>query len=319
MADNLKLIFMGTAAFAVPSLLQLIDSNHDVSLVVSQPDRRRGRGRELSITQVKETALKNNIPVFQPENVNSDKSYSKLKEAAPDAIIVVSYGQLLRKRILDIPRLGCINIHASLLPLLRGAAPINWAIVNGLKRTGVTSMQMDIGMDTGDILLMDEVEIDDEINASELFTELSEMGGELLIRTLEAITKGTVTRTKQEHERATYAPVLTKANGAISFMDKDAKEIHNMVRGFSPWPGAYTSFKGRSVKILKTAYSLDEESEGSAPGTVIMVSKESLFVKAKRGVLEILRLQPQNKRPMPAADFINGYGIKAGDRFGGGK
>ena len=315
MDNNLKLVFMGTSVFAVPSLLALIDSEHDVALVVSQPDRKKGRGRVLSPTRIKEAAENRGLELFQPQNINTKESVGKIKELDPDVIVVVAYGQILSQNILDIPRTGCINIHASLLPKLRGAAPINWAIVGGDKKTGVTSMLMDAGMDTGDILLKKEIDIDDEIDAVALSEKLSIIGGEILIQTLDMIKSDELKSAKQNNAEATYAPILKKIDGKISFADKDAAQIHNMVRGFLPWPGAFTSYNQRAVKILKTSYDMDEDTKGVRPGTVVMVTRESFFIAAKKGVVEIFSLQPQNKKMMPAKDFINGYGIKAGAVF----
>jgi methionyl-tRNA formyltransferase len=314
--DRLKLVFMGTSGFAVSSLLKLIDSDYGVARVVSQPDRRKGRGRTLSPTPVKEAAEKYGLNLYQPENINSDEAVDEIKKEAPDIIVVVAYGQILKKRVLDIPRLACINIHASLLPELRGAAPINWAIINGDNKTGVTSMLMDEGMDTGDILLKSEVEIDDEMNSLELAEKLAVTGGEVLVKTLELIKDNRLKGTKQDESKATYAAILTKADGNISFKEKDAREIHNMVRGLLPWPAAHTSYNKRSLKILKTSYDLDYDMGSLKPGTVVVVTKESFFVAAKRGVVEVFSLQPQDKRVMPAADFINGYGLKKGAVLG---
>jgi methionyl-tRNA formyltransferase len=315
MDNNLKLVFMGTSGFAVPSLLKLIDSKYDVALVVSQPDRKKGRGRVLSPTPVKEAAAMHNLALFQPQNINSKESVGKIKEQNPDVIVVVAYGQILSQKILDVPKAGCINVHASLLPKLRGAAPINWAIVGGDKKTGVTSMLMDAGMDTGDVLLKKEIDIDDEIDAAKLAEKLSIISGEILIRTLDMMKDNILKATKQNDKEATYAPVLKKADGAVSFADKDAAQVHNMVRGLCPWPGAFTSYDGKTIKLLKTSYDLDEDAKGFAPGTVVMVTRESFFIAAKKGVVEIFSLQPQNKKVMPAKDFINGYGIKAGAVF----
>lgn len=313
---HLKIIFMGTAQFAVPALLALLSSEHEVMLVVTQPDRKKGRGKQLSPPPVKEAISDKNIQVFQPDNINLPDSVEKLKALKPDLIIVIAYGQLLKKQLLDIPKFGCINIHASLLPKLRGSAPINWSIINGDSETGVTSMMMDKGMDTGDMLIKRKIAIDDEINAVELAEKLSALGSETLIETLNLLCDGKLTRTPQDDSAATYSAILKKNDGLISFEDKSAKEIHNMVRGFFPWPGAFTSFGDKSMKLLKTHYDLSESPLDFEPGSVTNISRESFFIKTKSGRLEVFLLQPQDKKTMPAGDFINGYRLKIGDRFG---
>ena len=317
MSDSkLKLVYMGTAQFAVPSLNKLVSENFDVRLVVTQPDRKKGRGQAVAYSHVKQAALNNGLELFQPESINTKESIDVLNEIAPDVIIVVAYGQILKSDVLNLPAFGCINIHASILPELRGPAPINWSIVNGDSETGVTSMMIDEGMDSGDILQIERMALDDRIDSVTLGKTLSEMGAELLVKTLERIKAKDITPKKQDESAVTIAPKLTKANGEISFNEKSAKQIHDMVRGFKPWPGAFTTYNGKTLKVLSTYYDADYEVGGADPGTVVMVTKESFYIAANSGVLEIKSVQPQNKRAMDAADFINGYGIKAGAKLG---
>ncbi len=317
----MKIVFMGTAGFAVPPLKTLLDSEHEVTMALTQPDRRKGRGRSLAPPPVKEALLNAGLErspeLFQPENINSDEAYEAIAAHAPDVIVVVAYGQLLKKRLLDIPKHGCINIHASLLPILRGAAPINWSIVNGDAQTGVTTMYMDVGMDTGDILLKSEIDIDDTMNSVELGEKISQMGSELLTKTLDMILAGKLVRVKQDEARATYAPIIKKSDGIIDFAKKDARQIHDMVRGFTPWPGASTTHRNSSLKIIKTYYDFDLDTARATPGTVISVSRESFYVATKKGALELFELQPQGKKIMKARDFINGYRLTRGEVLGG--
>ncbi len=317
---KLKIVFIGTARFAVPVLHELVRAGYDIRLVITQPDRPKGRGKALSPPPVKEALMKSDLVMvkerlFQPENINSDDAVKTIAGVAPDFIVVVAYGQLLKKRVLDIPGFGCINVHASLLPGLRGAAPINRAIMNGDRITGVTTMMMDEGMDTGDILMKTKTDIDDTIDSIALAKRLSDLGATLLVRTIEGVTGGSIVPAAQDEMLATYAHILTKSDGLILFDIMDAKDIHNMVRGLLPWPAAHTVLNGRPVKILKTDYDMDEDTRGAAPGTVTMVTKASFFIAAKKGVLKVLELQPENKKVMPAKDFINGYRLKEGAVF----
>ena len=310
---------MGTPEFAVPSLNALIDSGEDVVAIVTQPDKPKGRGKKLTLPPVREAALKHNIPVFQPEKIKDELFITAIKNFCPDIIVVVAYGNILPKVILDIPSKGCINVHASILPKYRGAAPINWAIINGEKETGITTMLMDEGMDTGDMLLTDKIEIKNDDTASSLQDRLKYIGANLLIKTINGIKSKTIRPIPQDDSQATYAPMLKKEDGRIDWTMK-AGEIKNLVRGLNPWPGAYTRWNGKQIKIFKTEvveavvsgqWSVVREE----PGTVINVSTEGVFVATGKGILLIKELQPESKNKMTASEFVKGYRIVTGQIF----
>lgn len=307
--SNYRIIFMGTPEFAVPCLKALIESGQDVIAVVTQPDKPKGRGKHLTSPPVKELALKCDIPVLQPEKIKDEPFVNALKNLCPDVIAVVAYGKILPKAVLDMPPLGCINVHASLLPKYRGAAPINRAIINGEKETGITTMLMDEGMDTGDMLLTERVEIKDDDTAASLRDRLKHIGAELLIRTIKGIESGVVQPIKQDDSQATYAPMLKKEDGRIDWTLK-AEEIRNLIRGLNPWPGAYTRWEGKQIKIFKGER---VKGQGSGvkeePGTIINVSADGICVAAGKDALLITELQPENKNKMSASEFIKGYRI----------
>lgn len=314
----MKVVFMGTPDFAVPTLHMLIDCQYTLQAVVTQPDRPKGRGRTLMAPPVKALAEKHGIPVLQPEKVREKAFIDTLKELAPDVMVVVAYGQILPESILNIPTLGCINIHGSLLPKYRGAAPIHWAIMRGETETGITTMFMDKGMDTGDILLKRTVPIAAADTTGTLHDTLSQVGAELLIETLKQLEQGTLERIPQHDELATYAPMLKKEDGAIDWSEA-AESIDRKVRGLFPWPGAYTYFQGKMVKLLEVAR--EETPPGlkdrAQPGEVLSLDSASgPLIACGEGCLRILKIQPQNKKAMTCSDFCRGYHLTSGARLG---
>lgn len=304
----MKIVFMGTPDFAVPSLECLIEK-YGVEAVFTQPDRPKGRGKKMAFSPVKEVAVKHNIKVFQPEKLKDDReAVEYLKELNPDFIIVVAFGQILTKEVLDIPKYGCINLHASLLPMYRGAAPLNWVVINGEKKSGNTTMLMDVGLDTGDMLLKDEVEITENMTAGELHDILMSRGGNLLIKTIEGLVHETITREKQEGETC-YAKMLSKDTGIIDW-HKSAKEIHNLIRGLNPWPIAHTRYNDQSMKIYVSEV-LGEESN-KEPGTILCVNKDGMKVSCGEGVLLVKKIQFPNGKPLTIEQYINGKEIEIG-------
>ncbi len=299
----MRIVFMGTPDFAVPSLEKLIQ-NHQVVGVITQQDKPRGRGRELLPTPVKKCAMEHNIDVYQPDKVSDEQFVSVLKNLEPDVIIVIAFGQILSKEVLDIPPKGCINVHASLLPKYRGAAPIQWAVINGDKKSGVCTMYMEEGLDTGDIIECLEVELDAKETGGSLFDKLALKGADLILHTLESIEAGTATRTPQGDDY-TYASKITKQLGELDFT-KDASELECLIRGVNPWPVAYTSLDGKRVKI----YDADVVDGEGAPGTIISKKKE-LIIATGNKALSIKEIQPEGKRRMPIKDFLNGKPINA--------
>ncbi|MBY2477491.1 methionyl-tRNA formyltransferase [Clostridioides difficile] len=305
----MKIVFMGTPDIAVPCLQKIIDEKYDILGVVTQPDKPKGRGKKLGMSPVKELAIENNIPVYQPIKARDEEFIETMKTLNPDVIVVVAFGQILPKDILEIPKFGCINVHVSLLPKYRGAAPINWVIINGEEKTGVTTMYMDEGLDTGDMILKTEVNLDDNITAGELHDKMMNIGAETLKETLKLIGEGTAPREVQNHEEFSYAPIMNKSLGNIDF-SKNAMEIHNLVRGVNPWPSAYTTYNGVTMKIWKTKV-LDEESTKDA-GTIIDVNKEGIKVSTKDKVLLIEEIQMPNKKRMLVGEYIKGNTIETG-------
>ncbi len=302
---------MGTPRFAVPSLRALVSAGHDVVAVVTQPDKPKGRGRRTAPPPVKCEAVSHGIQVLQPAKIRTDEFALCLEGLEPEVVCVVAYGKILPKRVLDIPPRGCINVHASLLPKYRGAAPVNWAIIRGERTTGVTTMLMDEGMDTGDILLQRQVAIEDD-DAETLAERLSHVGAELLVETLEALERGALTPRPQDDSAATYAPMLKKEMGLIDW-SRDAEEIRNLVRGLRPWPGAYTQWGEKTLKVIRAVVAQGE----GRPGEVIEAST-SLVVAAGRGALRIEELQLEGSKRMGAADFLRGHRIETGTVLGSG-
>lgn len=302
----MKIVFMGTPEFAVPSLKRLIDE-YNVTAILTQPDKPKGRGKKMAYSAVKEEGLKHEIPIYQPIKLKDDRELvQKLKDLKPDFIIVVAFGQILTEEVLNIPKYGCINLHASLLPMYRGAAPLNWAIINGEKISGNTTMLMDVGLDTGDMILKDEIDINDDMTSGELHDILMLQGADLLVRSIEGIVSGDIIPEKQCGETF-YAKMLDKELANICW-NKTSNEIHNLVRGLNPWPIAYTNYKGERMKIYKTK-SLDEISLKEA-GTIIDVSKKGIKVACKEGVLLIEKVQFPNGKPLTIEQYINGHEIE---------
>lgn len=302
----MNIIFMGTPDFAVPSLKRLIEE-YNVTAILTQPDKPKGRGKKMAYSSVKEEALKHGIPVYQPIKIKEDINLiEKLKELKPDFIIVVAFGQILTKEILDIPKYGCINLHASLLPMYRGAAPLNWAIINGEKVSGNTTQLMDIGIDTGDMILKDEVEITNYMTTEELHDILMVRGADLLVKSIEGITNKNIVMQKQEGETF-YAKMLDKNLADINW-NKSSLEIHNLVRGLNSWPIAYTDYKGERMKIYETE-SLEEKTS-KEPGTIMDVSKDGIKVACREGVLIIKKVQFPNGKPLTIEQYINGHEIE---------
>lgn len=314
----MKVAFMGTPDFAVPCLSALIEADFiDVVGVVSQPDRRRGRGQKLKPTPVKKEALKHNLEVFQPEKVSTPEGIAKLESWNPDVIVVVAYGQILKKEVLELPKHGCVNIHASLLPKYRGAAPIHRAIINGEDKTGITTMHMDIGMDTGDMILKEELRITSEETVGSLHDKLSEVGASLIVKTLDKILKGTAPREEQNDDLATYAPKINKEEGKVDW-NQDAKSIWNLIRGMNPWPGAYTYQNGSLLKLWASeVYDLQGTNDQVEVGTIVKVDNDlGIVVQTGRGKLLLKEVQPASKQRMSATDYLRGYQIKEGNRLG---
>ena len=304
----MRIVFMGTPEFAVPCLQKLIDCGHEVTGVFTQPDKPQGRKMILTPPPVKVLAENNGIKVYQPEKMRDGTALEMLREANPELVIVVAYGKILPKEILEFPKYGCINIHASLLPLLRGAAPIQWSIINGFAKTGVTSMQMDEGLDTGDMLIKGEIEIGENETAGELHDRLSVLGADILEETIEALLKGELSAEKQNHDEFTYAPMLSKELSPVDW-NMSAAEIHNKIRGLSPWPSANTTLGGKKIKLHKTVLAAEK---GSKPGEIIVADKRLVVTCGDLNCIEILELQAEGKKSMNAADFLRGNAVEIG-------
>lgn len=300
---------MGTPEFAVPSLKKLIEK-YNVSAVFTQPDRPKGRGNKVSMSPVKEEALRYNIPVYQPVKIKDhSESIELLKELKPDFIIVVAFGQILPKEILDIPKMCCINLHASLLPKYRGAAPINWSVINGEAKSGNTTMLMDVGLDTGDMLLKSETSITDNMTFGELHDILMNDGADLLVDTIEKFSKGYIIPQKQDDEKSCYAPKLTKETGKINW-NLSNREIHNLIKGLNPWPAAYTEYENKMMKVYE-AEPLNLKTKAE-PGYIIKVSKAGIEVAAGEGILLIKSIQFPGGKPLRVEEYIKGHTIMEG-------
>lgn len=308
----MRIVFMGTPDFAVGSLQALCESGkHEILAVVTQPDRPKGRGNKLLQTPVKEYALEQGLTVYQPQKVKTPEFVELLHELQPELIVVAAFGQFLSKEILELPKYGCINVHASLLPKYRGAAPIQYAIIKGEKESGVTIMQMDIGMDTGAMLDKVVVPIEENTTMGELHDALREQGAALLLQVIDKIAAGTAVAEPQDNEQATYATLLDRSMEHIDW-SKTAQEVHNLIRGFNPAPSTFTKLpNGKSLKIWGSK--MTDKSSAAAAGTVIATGKHSFFVACGEGVLEITEVQPESKKRMPAQVFLNGRGVQEGD------
>ena len=311
----MNVVFCGTPPFAVPTLTTLVNSGFTVSLVVTQPDKPRGRGLEVVFSPVKHAALQFGLPVVQPEKIKNNEQFrSQLSSLAPDAVIVVGYGRIIPQWMIDLPLLGNLNVHASLLPKYRGAAPIQWAIASGESVTGVTTMRIDAGLDTGEVLLQKELPILADDTAETLAPRLADLGAALMIETLHGLQAGTLTGRSQDHSKATLAPVLKKEDGLIDFQ-RTAVEIWNRLRGFQPWPGAYTRFRGKQLQIhaAKPLPSLST----STPGELVAENDSFIVGCGNKSALEVTELQLEGKKRMSARDFLHGYRLTPGERLGG--
>ena len=309
----MDIVFCGTPQFAVPTLQRLVDAGFHVQLVVTQPDRPSGRGLDIVITPVKRCALAHNIPVAQPEKIKSNSEFQQQLEALhPQAIVVVGYGRIIPPWMRDLPPLGNINLHASLLPKYRGAAPIQWAIAHGETVTGNTTMRIDAGLDTGDVLLQEKVAIDPDDTAITLAPKLAEKGAELLVATLRELQKGSIAPQPQDHARATLAPILRREDGRVDF-SRSAPEVVNRMRGFQPWPGAFTSFRGKKLEIVSAQPTAEAQLSQSELG---YTDGKLLVGCGERSTLEILEVQPEGKKRVSAKDFANGSRLQAGEKLG---
>ncbi len=315
----IKVVFMGTPDFAIEPLKALIEKDDcTVEAVFTQPDKPKGRSGKLQMSPVKEKAISAGIPVFQPEKIRDPKWMKDLLDLHPDVIVAVAFGQMIPQTILDLPRYGCINVHASLLPKYRGAAPIQWAVINGEKESGVTTMRMDAGLDTGDIIMQDVVELNPDETGKSLSDKLSKAGARLLMQTLDAVINGTAKYIRQPEESPTdYARMLTKADGKIDW-NSSAKELECRIRGLNPWPCAWTRKQGKLLKIWN-AKAVEENfaspQPAMTPGSICRVEKDAFYVQTGSGLLCILELQPEGKKRMPAQAYLRGYPVKAGEQI----
>ena len=310
----MRLVFCGTPAFAVPSLLALRSAGHSIDLVLCQPDRPSGRGLTLTVPPVKQAALEAGLEVLQPEKIRTNAELrSRLEAIRPDAIIVVAYGRLIPGWMLGLPRFGNLNLHGSLLPKYRGAAPIQWAVANGETVTGVTTMRLDEGMDTGDMLLRRELPIGPSDTTEQLFPRLAELGAPLMVETLASLEAGGITPQKQDNGLATYAPLLTRDDGRVD-PARSAQSIYDRWRGFQPWPGAWTTVHGKKLTLHRLA--IASSTRGIEPGALLVEGDRLFFAAGDGRVLEVIELQLEGKRRMPAADLLRGHGVADGDRLG---
>ena len=307
----MKAVFMGTPEFAVPTLQALID-HHEVLAVVTQPDKQRGRGKKMQFPPVKEKAVEYDIPVYQPQRARDEEFIEELKNLNPDVIVVVAYGQILPESILNIPKYGCINVHGSLLPKYRGAAPIQWAVLDGEEKTGITTMYMEKGLDTGDMIDKAEVVLDKKETAGSLHDKLMVLGANLLLETLKKLEDGTAVREKQNDEESCYAKMLSKDMGQIDFT-KSAREIECLIRGMNPWPSAYTFLNGKTLKVWKCKVST--EKTDAVPGTIFLADKEGIHTACGEGVLILTEIQLEGKKRMETEAFLRGYHIENGIVF----
>jgi methionyl-tRNA formyltransferase len=310
----MRIVFCGTPHFAVPTFIHLLaQPDIDIAAVITQPDRPRGRGHQISPSAVKEAAIAANIPVHQPEKIRSPEAQDLLKHLAPDAIVIIAYGQIIPARLLDIPKHGWINLHASLLPKYRGAAPINWAIANGETQTGLTSMRINAGMDTGDILLQQTIDIAPEETAPELAKSMAEAGAPLMLQTLRGLAAGNLPARPQDDAQATSAPLLKKEDGLIDW-NRPAEEIYNRMRGFSPWPGAYTFFRGQTCQLWAEPFSLNALT-GSAPGTISREDTQILIACGNATLMRLLSVKVEGRKRISAVEFANGARLTERERF----
>lgn len=320
----MNIVFMGTPDFAVNALEAVIEAGHHVTAVVTQPDKPKGRGKEIQITPVKACALQHNIPVFQPVRIKEAESVDTLRAYEADVFIVAAFGQILSEEILTMPKYGCINIHASLLPKYRGSAPIQWAIINGEKTTGVTIMQMDRGIDTGDMLFKAEVEIEPKETGDSLHDKLAAAGARLIVEALPRIESGDITPVKQNDEDSCYAGMLQKSMGRVDWQ-QSALKLDCLIRGLISWPGAFTVYHGKMLKVWEEEVAAETELHrkeadrvfaAAEPGTVVLVERDAIYVQTGEGTLKITAVQPEGKKRMAVRDFLLGYQVKEGDMLG---
>lgn len=322
----MRIVFMGTPDFSVPALKALVEAGHQVIAVVTQPDKPKGRGKEVQMTPVKIQAMEYGIPVYQPAKVREASFVEVLKGLEADVYVVIAFGQILPKAVLELPKYGCINIHASLLPKYRGAAPIQWCVIDGEGETGITTMMMDVGLDTGDMLEKAVIPIEEKETGGSLHDKLSMAGGDLILSTLKKLEEGTLVRTPQTDEGTCYAKMLTKSLGDIDW-NQGAVSIERLIRGLNPWPSAYTMWNGKTIKIWAADVIAGREAAdflsesgvpaetGTAPGTVVCSDKRGLVVSTGGGLLSIRELQMEGKKRMDTPAFLRGYPIPAGDVF----
>jgi len=305
----MKIVFMGTPEFAVPSLNGIYNSGHTISLVITQRDKPKGRGKKVLPTPVKEKALALGLEVYQPDSVNSKESIERLKEINPDCIVVAAFGQILKEGVLNAAKYGCLNVHASLLPKYRGAAPINWAVINGEEKTGITIMKMDKGLDTGDILKIREIKIEEDDDSSTIADKLAKLGGELIVETLADLENGSITPIPQDDKLASYAPMLSKEIGRIDW-SSNGENIRNLVRGLKPWPLAYTHYDGENIKIHKVRKV--QKFSDKPNGTVVKVSDEGIFVNCNDSCIVIEELQFPGKKKLHVSEYLRGNQFQEG-------
>ncbi len=313
----MKIVFMGTPDFAATILEKLIESNHELIGVVTQPDKQKGRGKEVSFPPVKELALKHGLPVYQPLKVKEPEFLQELSKLKPDVIVVAAFGQILPKALLDIPTLGCINVHASLLPKYRGAAPIQYSIIDGEEETGITIMYMDVGIDTGDIILQRSLTITPEETGGSLFDKMADLGADLLMEALVKIEDGSAVRIPQEEDKATYVKMISKEMGKIDFT-QPASKLERLIRGLNPWPSAYTFLEGKTLKLWQAGVEPEEAGKWAKvlPGQVVDVRKDAIVIKTGDGLLVVKELQLEGKKRMTADAFLRGYAIQIGQQIG---
>ena len=310
--QEIRTVFMGTPDFALQTLQGLIDAGCDLVGVYTQPDRPKGRGKQLAAPPVKELAQQHDIPVYQPGKLRQPEAVAELEALAPDLIVVVAYGQILPKSVLEIPRHGCINVHASLLPKYRGAAPINKAIIDGETETGITTMYMDVGLDTGDMLIKKTLSIGTEETAGELHDRLASLGRETMEETLQKLCAGTLQREVQDDDQSTYASMMKKEDGRIDW-NHSAADIHNQIRGLDPWPGAYTSLNDERLKLAGTS---PETTDGGKPGSIVSADKTGVRIACASGTLLVKELQLAGRKQLAAADFLRGCPLEPGTILG---
>lgn len=310
----MNIIFMGTPDFAVGALEAILAAGHNVQLVVTQPDKAQGRSKELKPPAVKVCAMEHNLPVFQPEKIKKEEAVSVLKQYEADLYVVAAFGQILSREILDLPKFGCVNIHASLLPKYRGAAPIQWAVIDGVEKTGITIQQMNEGVDTGDILLQKEYILAEDETGASLFDRLCGLGAEAIVEAISKMEEGSIVPVKQNEEEATHAKMLTKAMGEMDF-GREAVVLERLVRGLNSWPSAYTYYKGKTMKIWR-AKVVPNETGDATIGTIIAKDKESFTIACQKDALKVLEIQPEGKRRMSVKDFMLGCKVELGEKLG---